>query len=201
MYKHVSYYKLNISSKCQTPIVKAKDTAFLTYSVGVRFKYQTRLILFPAGEFPQNKRSWNCPEHILQNLTKFKEHIHLIISYRRTLLSAADAAQLKISTYLPTHHPTCAYTSLTLYETDFKGTYSKYRRLCRSTYPNFVSSIYNFMKKSSSSTNENGGNMSQEWKIVSRFWPSSILPIAVTWGDRNKDGKVKSIIRFQRNRP
>jgi aryl-phospho-beta-D-glucosidase BglC (GH1 family) len=57
------------------------------------------------------------------------------------------------------------------------------------------------MKISSSSTNENGGNMPQEWKIVSRYWPSSILVIAMTWGDHNKDGKVKSIIRFQRNRP
>ena len=41
MYKHLSYYKLNIRSKYQKPTVKSKDTAFLTYSVGARFKYQT----------------------------------------------------------------------------------------------------------------------------------------------------------------
>jgi hypothetical protein len=52
------------------------------------------------------------------------------------------------------------------------------------------------MKKSSSNTNENGRNMPQEWKIVPRYWPASVLAIAVTWGDQNKDGKVKSIIRF-----
>jgi len=38
-------------------------------------------------------------------------------------------------------------------------------------------------------------------KIVSHCWPSSILAIAVNWEDQNKDGKVKSDIRFQRNRP
>jgi hypothetical protein len=57
------------------------------------------------------------------------------------------------------------------------------------------------MKKSSSSANENGGNTPQEWKIVSRYWPSTILAIAMTWGDQNKDEKVKIIIRFHRNRP
>jgi hypothetical protein len=48
------------------------------------------------------------------------------------------------------------------------------------------------MKKSSYSTNENGGNMPQEWKIISRYWLSSILTTAVTWGDQNKDGKCNS---------
>jgi len=42
MYRHVSYYTLNTRSKCWNPTVRANDTAFLTYSIGGRFKYQTR---------------------------------------------------------------------------------------------------------------------------------------------------------------
>jgi len=85
MYKHVSHYKLNKRSKCQNPTVKAKYTALLTYSLSVRFKYQTRRLcrgLFYSLQVnaPQNKRSWNTPERILQNLAKFKEHTHLAIS-------------------------------------------------------------------------------------------------------------------------
>jgi hypothetical protein len=141
MYRHVSYYKLNTRSKCRNPTVRANDTAFLTYSIGARFKYQIRHFcrdLFYSLQVNAPKiNGLEIPQSIFFKPRQVQRTHSSYNIIWRSIMSAAYAAWLKISTYLLTHRPTRTCTSLTLYETNIKETYSKYQRLCRNTYPNF----------------------------------------------------------------
>jgi hypothetical protein len=56
---------------------------------------------------------------------------------------------------------------------------------------------------SSSSINGNIANTWQERKeIVCHHWPSIAIRVdAVIWGDQNRDGKTKGILKIKRNIP